>query len=1120
AEEEFTKLKKFVSALFIEYDQAGKANFIEEEEDETSDITSEVPEELDHYLKERVFNLNMKLDILAWWKINGLNTSGRLITPHRNRLKPNTLEALMCSQSWLVNEIQERKGKQTLFRGADMLIFKVCLMIRLGTPVISEGCHANTFSAKVKSGLGYDSQFNEKEVLVVKEEEVTKTVFDNRSSDEENSLANDSVFRPEHIHPNIDFVKTGETVKHVKPVKSIKLVKPVQTAEQTKKSKNFSSNPKIDSKDWNGKMTQKLGLGFKFTKKACFVYGSMSHLVIDCTFHEDRMAKKSMLPNNVVKGTGHKESRPAWNNVQRINRQNKFSPTAVFIRFGRIPVSAAKPKVATSTSVAKPVNTAGPKQSVHFSKSRSTFHKSHSPIRRSFYNATTHSKMNSTKRVNTAGSKAISAVKGNGVIAVKTSAGCVWRPRVNDIDQIFKDNRWICTRVEYVDPQGGGNSLVRAATTASLDSSQDSSNITKTQSKATLNEPTPQGEGSGSGLGYQETIGGAMAQIRSEDALIQSIDPPLSTGYTVESGEDKMEHDIESTDSSIDPPLSTGYTVESGEDKMEDIESTDSVPQTPYNSPLSEGHIPRSNDGSMTLKKLTDLCTTLLKKVLDIENVKTPQAKKTASLKKRITKMEQRRCSRFLGFYPFRAGSSKRHGLGRRKVSKQGRKKMKPQQMFQDINDVLDKNADIEMIVGDKGNGEKGGSTAKTVSTARLDISAARPEVSTTEPKTPPTTTNLFDNEDVTIADTLVKMKNLKAKGKGIAFEDANNSARPIRSITTLQPLPTINQKIKIQAHLNEEAMIERERKKEAYKATLAEMYDEVQAHIDTDHELAVRLTLEEQKKYTVKERSKLLAELFKRKKKRLVKEIAEAIRSKPPITTQLRNLMTTYLKHTSRKKRAAGLSSKHKSPKKHMMNDQDYEDSDKEHRKCLKVVPDDDKAIDYETLDVKSLIIDCESQVLGTNKVGDVHVYELTRLDGSYRHFLTFSRMLKVLDRQDVLDLHKIIMERFLANDPEGYDLILWEDLKTLVESSEDDEIWRNQQDWKLLSWKLYETCGIHTLILDDSLVSINMFVAKRYLLTKEILEKMLSSILEAETESTLALDLIKLITLKIEEK
>nr|GEY15936.1 hypothetical protein [Tanacetum cinerariifolium] len=78
-----------------------------------------------------------------------------------------------------------------------------------------------------------------------------------------------------------------------------------------------------------------------------------------------------------------------------------------------------------------------------------------------------------------------------------------------------------------VEGEGRGDSLVRAATTASLDAQQDSSNITKTQTKATLNEPTPQGEGSGSGLGRQETMGGAMAQIRSEGALIQSIDPPL-----------------------------------------------------------------------------------------------------------------------------------------------------------------------------------------------------------------------------------------------------------------------------------------------------------------------------------------------------------------------------------------------------------------------------------------------------------------------------------------------------------------------------------------------------------------------------------------------------------------
>nr|GEX64420.1 putative ribonuclease H-like domain-containing protein [Tanacetum cinerariifolium] len=46
-----------------------------------------------------------------------------------------------------------------------------------------------------------------------------------------------------------------------------------------------------------------------------------------------------------------------------------------------------------------------------------------------FDNATAHSRRNSTERVNTAESKVVSAVKGNGVTAVKASTGCVWRPR-------------------------------------------------------------------------------------------------------------------------------------------------------------------------------------------------------------------------------------------------------------------------------------------------------------------------------------------------------------------------------------------------------------------------------------------------------------------------------------------------------------------------------------------------------------------------------------------------------------------------------------------------------------------------------------------------------------------
>ncbi|GJT61331.1 putative ribonuclease H-like domain-containing protein [Tanacetum coccineum] len=48
----------------------------------------------------------------------------------------------------------------------------------------------------------------------------------------------------------------------------------------------------------------------------------------DCDFHEKRMARKAELNNG-------------WNNVQRVNKQNQFVPSAVLTRTGKIPVSTA-----------------------------------------------------------------------------------------------------------------------------------------------------------------------------------------------------------------------------------------------------------------------------------------------------------------------------------------------------------------------------------------------------------------------------------------------------------------------------------------------------------------------------------------------------------------------------------------------------------------------------------------------------------------------------------------------------------------------------------------------------------------------------------------------------------
>ncbi|GJT08845.1 hypothetical protein Tco_0843307 [Tanacetum coccineum] len=86
--------------------------------------------------------------------------------------------------------------------------------------------------------------------------------------------------------------------------------------------------------------------------------------------------------------------------------------------------------------------------------------------------------------------------------------------------------------------------------------------------------------------------------------------------------------------------------------------------------------------------------------------------------------------------------------------------------------------------------------------------------------------------------------------------------------------------------------------------------------------------------------------------------------------------------------------------------------------------------------------------------------------------------------------------MKRFEDNTPEGYNLLLWGDLK-----------------------KLYENYGVHTLLMDGTLTCFNMLVEKRYPLIKEMLEKMLNWKLEAEAESTMAFELLKFIKSQLED-
>nr|GFA81295.1 hypothetical protein [Tanacetum cinerariifolium] len=75
----------------------------------------------------------------------------------------------------------------------------------------------------------------------------------------------------------------------------------------------------------------------------------------------------------------------------------------------------------------------------------------------------------------------------------------------------------------------------------------------------------------------------------------------------------------------------------------------------------------------LKLKELMELCTKLSDRVLDLEKIKTAQAKGIADLKKRVKKLERKRRSRTPRMNLFKIGTSKRRSLGKEDASKQGR---------------------------------------------------------------------------------------------------------------------------------------------------------------------------------------------------------------------------------------------------------------------------------------------------------------------------------------------------------------------------------------------------------------------------------------------------------------
>ncbi|GJR08248.1 putative ribonuclease H-like domain-containing protein [Tanacetum coccineum] len=195
---------------------------------------------------------------------------------------------------------------------------------------------------------------------------------------------------------------------------------------------------KVNRKNWNDMMERELGEGYSFTKKKCFVCGSLNHLIKDCDYYEKKMAREAEVKR--VVNTGNGVAKPVWTNANRINHSNKFVPRSVQLNAGRPKFNSVRPNINTGrtninsgrpkvNAVSSNINIVRSRQPVPNKTSNSTspkrpqmnqmnqrrdFSKSYSSVRRPF--AKTTAQMSHSN-----------AVMGNWGSAVKTSASYNWR---------------------------------------------------------------------------------------------------------------------------------------------------------------------------------------------------------------------------------------------------------------------------------------------------------------------------------------------------------------------------------------------------------------------------------------------------------------------------------------------------------------------------------------------------------------------------------------------------------------------------------------------------------------------------------------------------------------------
>nr|GEZ99144.1 hypothetical protein [Tanacetum cinerariifolium] len=211
---------------------------------------------------------------------------------------------------------------------------------------------------------------------------------------------------------------------------------------------------------------------------------------------------------------------------------------------------------------------------------------------------------------------------------------------------------------------------------------------------------------------------------------------------------------------------------------------------------LTRGNTLQSGEDRMKLNELMNLCTNLQTKILDLENTKTTQANKIASLKRRVKKLKRRNRSRthkLKRFYKV--------GLTSRVESSDDEASLGGKEVFVEQKVVADKQEINEV----------------TLAKALAELKSLKPKAKGVVIQEPSETTT-----------TTIPKQQSHDKGKGILVEE------PVKPKKKDQIRLDEEAALRLQAKFDEEQRLAREKTQQELEANidLIETWDDVQAKL------------------------------------------------------------------------------------------------------------------------------------------------------------------------------------------------------------------------------------------------------------------------------------------------